>query len=336
MPDKTERISLRRLRVGLIVSLLILAAVAVAGGVAFSGVLWYRDQVDALTKSHQETVDGLRQQLDALGEQLEEAQRQGQERTAEIQELESQLEELQRQLKAAQEELEAAKTQASGAASTVSYPPGAKLVALTFDDGPGKNTTPRLLDELKKRKVKATFFVVGTNAARYPELLKRMHAEGHVIASHTWSHKNLTKVSQAELEQQLRQCSDIIQQTVGYKPTLLRPPGGNFDNRLLEYCKKNGLIMANWSVDTQDWKSRDKSAVMAAAFQSGTYGIRDGAIVLMHDIYDSTVDAAAEMMDRLINEGYILVTVPELLQARAGGGQAGRIYFSDARFKDTV
>lgn len=222
------------------------------------------------------------------------------------------------------------------ALTAVQYPEGTKLAALTFDDGPGKNTTPRLLDELKKRNVRATFFVVGTNAAKYPDLLKRMDAEGHVIGTHTYAHKNLTKVTEEQLHSEVEKCSAIIEQAVGHGPALLRPPGGNYDNRLLAYCKELGLPLANWSVDTRDWESRNKEAILAAAFQKGSYGVRDGAIILMHDIYESTVDAAIEMVDRLLADGYTLVTVPELLRVRAGGAQAGRMYYSDTRYKDSV
>ena len=337
MSDKKAAYSTRRLRLGLIVCLLVLIAVSVAGGVAFSGVLWYQEQVSALQKANEETVSGLQQRLQELEQELREAQQQGEEASSEARELRRQLEELRQQLQTAQEELEAAKAAAGSMAAVVpTYPPGAKLVALTFDDGPGKNTTPRLLDELKKRQAKATFFVVGTNAERYPDILKRMDAEGHVIGSHTWSHKNLTKVSKAELEDQLQRCSDAIEKAVGHGPALLRPPGGSYDNRLLAYCREIGLPLANWSVDTRDWQTRSSSAVLAAAFQEGKYGIRDGAIVLMHDVYESTVDAAVEIMDRLTQEGYIMVTVPELLQARAGGAQAGRMYFSESYFKDAA
>lgn len=337
MFDKKTANLTRRLRLGMIVCLLVLIVVSVAGGVAFSGVLWYRDQVSALQKANEETVSGLRQQLQELEQELHEAQRQGEETSSEAQELRRQLEELRQQLQTAQKELETAKAAAaSSAAAAVTYPPGAKLIALTFDDGPGKNTTPRLLDELKKRQVKATFFVVGTNAQRYPDILKRMDAEGHVIASHTWSHKNLTKVSEAELKDELQRCSNVIEKAVGHGPSLLRAPGGNYDNRLLAYCREIGMPLVGWSVDTKDWQSRSKPAVLAAAFQEGKYGIRDGAIVLMHDVYESTVDAAVEMMDRLTEEGYIMVTVPELLRVRAGGAQAGRMYFSDTHFKDAV
>lgn len=336
MSDKKAAFSARRLRLGLIICLLVLIAVSVAGGVAFSGVLWYRDQVSALQKANEETVSGLQQRLQELEQALGEAQQRGEEAASQAQELQRQLEELRQQLQTAQEELEAAKAAADSMAAASSYPPGAKLVALTFDDGPGKNTTPRLLDELKKRQAKATFFVVGTNAERYPDILKRMDAEGHAIGSHTWSHKNLTKVSETELKDQLQRCSDAIEKAVGHGPVLFRPPGGSYDNRLLAYCKEIGLPLVNWSVDTRDWQTRSSSAVLAAAFQEGKYGIRDGAIVLMHDVYESTVDAAVEIMDRLTQEGYIMVTVPELLQARAGGAQAGRMYFSESYFKDAA
>lgn len=329
----------RRLLAGLIVSLLVVMVLAVCGGVAFSGVLTFRDEL----AEQRQTVQDLQKQVDeAIARQQEAeaaaAQAEGQNAALQKQldELQSQLEAAQRQLSEMNSQLAAGQPTVSGTNVPVSYPADAKLVALTFDDGPGKNTTPRLLDELKKRNIPATFFVVGKNAERYPELLKRMVAEGHVIGNHSYSHKNLVKADAATLTEQITKCAQIIQKAVGFAPTLLRPPGGNFDARLLAYAKDNGLSLVNWSVDTRDWEHRDKDAILTAAFREGNYGIRDGAIVLMHDVYESTVEAAVAMMDRLTQEGYIMVTVPELLRARSGGAQPGVMYYSDKTSKASV
>lgn len=328
----------RRLILTLIVCGLVMIALAVLGGVALSGVLWYQDQVTALQEENKKAAALLQSQVDELESQLKQAQEEARRADgleSQAGELQSRADELQRQLDEANQALSEAKQQLA-ALTAVQYPEGTKLVALTFDDGPGKNTTPRLLDELKKRNVRATFFVVGTNAAKYPDLLKRMDAEGHVIGTHTYAHKNLTKVTEEQLHSEVEKCSAIIEQAVGHGPALLRPPGGNYDNRLLAYCKELGLPLANWSVDTRDWESRNKEAILAAAFQKGSYGVRDGAIILLHDVYESSVDAAIEMVDRLLADGYTLVTVPELLRVRAGGAQAGRMYYSDTRYKDSV
>lgn len=115
---------------------------------------------------------------------------------------------------------------------------------------------------------------------------------------------------------------------------LLRPPGGNYDNRLLGYAKEKGVSVVNWTVDTRDWEHRNKDTILATAFRQGKYGVQDGAIVLMHDVYETSVDAAVEMMDRLTAQGYTMVTVPELIRVKGGGLQAGRFYYSGDHFKD--
>ena len=175
---------------------------------------------------------------------------------------------------------------------------------------------------------------MGTNAAKHPEILKRMDAEGHVIGNHSYAHQNLTKGAAAAMQDQVNKCAAIIRGAVGYAPVLLRPPGGNYDNRLLGYAKEKGVSVVNWTVDTRDWEHRNKDTILATAFRQGKYGVQDGAIVLMHDVYETSVDAAVEMMDRLTAQGYTMVTVPELIRVKGGGLQAGRFYYSGDHFKD--
>lgn len=133
---------------------------------------------------------------------------------------------------------------------------------------------------------------MGTNAAKHPEILKRMDAEGHVIGNHSYAHQNLTKGAAAAMQDQVNKCAAIIRGAVGYDPVLLRPPGGNYDNRLLGYAKEKGVSVVNWTVDTRDWEHRNKDTILATAFRQGKYGVQDGAIVLMHDVYETSVDAA--------------------------------------------
>lgn len=322
----------RRLLIALILSLLVLCALAVLGGVALSGVLTFREQL----LEQQALVEQLQQKVTETEQKLQQAEADAAGAGETAAQLQQQLDAARQELADAQKKLDEANSRlaagspsAEGTAAT--YPADAKLIALTFDDGPGKNTTPRLLDELKKRGAKATFFVVGSNAKKYPDLIRRMAEEGHAIGNHSYSHQNLVKADEATMKEQILRCAELIQTITGHMPTLLRPPGGNFDDRLQTYAKETGLSLVNWTVDTRDWKTRDKEAILAAAFQTGTYGIQDGAIVLMHDVYESTVDAAVEMMDRLQEQGYILVTVPELLRVRCGGAQAGVLYYSDSR-----
>ncbi len=199
-----------------------------------------------------------------------------------------------------------------------------KIVALTFDDGPGPYTE-RLLDEMKKRNVRATFFVLGTRVDSYPELIRRMANEGHVVGNHSNSHRMLHKMTLAQVHNEMGQCAEKVEKILGHKPEVMRCPGGNCSNTVKQYAKDAGVPILYWSVDTRDWESRNVQSIMNVAF--GENGIKDGSIVLMHDIYSTTVDAAVQMMDRLIQEGYVFVTVPELLHARYDDVEAGKVYF---------
>ncbi len=185
-----------------------------------------------------------------------------------------------------------------------------KIVALTFDDGPGPYTA-RLLDELKKRGVRATFFVLGSRVEDYPDLIKRMEAEGHIVGNHSDGHKNLTKLSAAGIKKEMDAAATEIEKLLGHKPEVMRCPGGNSNKKVLEYAKKAGIPVAYWTVDTRDWESRKVASIMGVAFSED--GIKSGSVVLMHDIYETTVDAAIQMVDRLKKEGYTFVTVPEMI-----------------------
>ena len=200
-----------------------------------------------------------------------------------------------------------------------------KLVALTFDDGPGPYTG-KLLDAMKARDVRATFFVLGSRVEQYPDLIRRMEAEGHVLGNHSQSHKNLKYLSAEQVRSDMEACADKLRALTGHAPAVMRCPGGNCNDTVLAYAKQAQIPVIRWSVDTRDWESRNVSKILATAFQSGPYGIRDGAIVLMHDIYSTSVDAAIQIMDRLQQQGYTMVTVPELLQLRYGEITAGKEY----------
>lgn len=199
-----------------------------------------------------------------------------------------------------------------------------KLVALTFDDGPGKFTA-ELLDYLAAHHVHATFFLVGRNAARYPALIKRMDAEGHAIGNHTQNHARLPRLSAAGVKKEIDDCNAVIRTAVGHDAVMLRAPGGNANATVKAVAKDMGLPIAYWSVDTKDWQSRNTDKIVSVAF-AAKGGIKDGSIVLMHDIYRTTVDAAKIIIPRLEAQGYRFVTVPELLALRRGGAVAGDIY----------
>lgn len=184
-------------------------------------------------------------------------------------------------------------------------------IAMTFDDGPHAENTPRLLDMLKKRGIKATFFVVGQCAAEYPDIMKRIVAEGHEIANHSWSHPQLSKMGEGPVTEQLQHTHDtIVQTTGGVVPKLMRPPYGAFTaNQRAWANKKWGYKCILWDVDPLDWKVRNAAHVESEILKHTV----PGSIVLSHDIHKSTVDAMPATLDGLAAKGFKFVTVSELL-----------------------
>ena len=183
-------------------------------------------------------------------------------------------------------------------------------IAMTFDDGPSAENTPRLLDMLKQRKLKATFFVVGQCAAEFPQIMKRIVDEGHEVASHSWSHPNLGKMGEGSVTDQLQRTHDIIEKTTGRPPTVMRPPYGSFTaNQKSWVHKKWGYKVIMWDVDPLDWKYRNASRVHEAILRSTVAG----SIILAHDIHKTTVDAMPKTFDDLMEKGFKFVTVSELL-----------------------
>lgn len=192
-----------------------------------------------------------------------------------------------------------------------------KYIALTFDDGPLQGTTDRLLDGLKARGASATFFLVGEQAARYPDLVRRMQEEGHQVGNHTWSHVRLEKTE--PIEQEVRKTEEFLETLLGGKDYWLRPPYGYVVPGAESQIK---VPMVKWSVDPRDWESRDQQKVVQAVLGS----VKPNSIVLLHDIYPTSVDAALEIVDTLQNEGWWFVTVEELLQLNGITPQAGMMY----------
>ena len=183
-------------------------------------------------------------------------------------------------------------------------------IALTFDDGPSKATTPRLLDILAKRGVKVTFFVLGENVQTNPDILKREVAEGHEIGNHSWNHPNLAKMSDAAVRSQIERTQDEVFQITGNKPKVMRPPYGSFTEHQRKWANEQfGVKIALWEVDPLDWK-RPGSPVVAQRILTNT---RPGYIILAHDIHAQTVDAMAETIDGLLAKGFKFVTVSELI-----------------------
>ncbi|WP_107480999.1 polysaccharide deacetylase family protein [Streptomyces sp. IMTB 2501] len=196
----------------------------------------------------------------------------------------------------------------------------AKCIALTFDAGPSENSA-RLLDILKQKKVPATFFLLGKNhIEKYPELVKRMAAEGHEVASHTWDHKILTKIPDAEVRDELKRPNDAIERLTGHRPTLVRPPQGRTDSDIHKIAKEQGLAEVLWSVTAKDYTTNDSALIKKRVLEQSD---RDG-IILLHDIYPGTVPAAPGIIDALKERGYVFVTVPQLLAP--GKAEPGKVY----------
>lgn len=188
-----------------------------------------------------------------------------------------------------------------------------KCVALTFDDGPVVNTG-RVLDELDRAGIKATFFVNGARACQRPDLLQRMAASGMVIGNHTQTHPNLRRLSQAAQQRQVDRAAECIAKAGVPRPTLMRPPYGNANAA----TKRLGYAVINWDVDSRDWSNRSVRISTANVLRQ----TRPGSIILMHDTIRSTPQAIPEIVRQLTAKGYRFVTVPELL----GSPETGRIY----------
>ena len=188
-------------------------------------------------------------------------------------------------------------------------PDGKMLVALTFDDGPSSETTPKLLDILKEKSAPATFFMLGMRAAGSPDIVKRAKAEGHEIGSHTMYHQNLVLLPADAVQADLIEAKSTMTGITGKEPSLIRPPYGNYNDVVSSLV---GTPMIIWSVDTLDWKNKDPGAIVGTAMSE----VYDGAIILMHDIYPTSVDAVPALIDNLRAAGYELVTIPELVRIR--------------------
>jgi len=181
---------------------------------------------------------------------------------------------------------------------------------MTFDDGPHPKLTPKLLDLLKERGIKATFFVIGKNVAEFPDVAKRIVDEGHEIANHSWTHPQLTKLSAAGFASEISQTNDAIQQATGIRPVVMRPPYGAINANLTKRLNEEyGLSVILWSVDPLDWKIRKSDHVSSHIIKNAA----PGGIILAHDIHASTVDAMPETLDALLAKGYKFVTVSELI-----------------------
>ena len=196
-------------------------------------------------------------------------------------------------------------------------PAGEKYVALIFDDGPRRGTTERLLDGLKERGAKATFFLIGQQIEDNAALVARMAEEGHQIGNHTWSHQRLDGILPDEAAQEVARTEAALEALLGGGEYWLRPPYGQVAEGV-----ELGVPMVKWCVDPRDWESRDAEKVTRAILDC----VEPNSIILLHDIYSTSVDAALRVVDRLQEEGYWFVTVEELLWLNGVTPEAGRMY----------
>jgi peptidoglycan/xylan/chitin deacetylase (PgdA/CDA1 family) len=210
-------------------------------------------------------------------------------------------------------------------------PPDARLVALTFDDGPSEHT-PRLLNALGARSVPATFFVTGSSVTVHPEIAASIVEERHEIACHTFSHPILTGLSADRIRNELHRSRNAIYQVTGRVPTVFRPSYGAQNSTVRTVAAEFYMPLILWSIDTRDWETRNVNAIMSHIVDSsGNLRISDGDIILMHDTFSTTVDAAIQIVDLLLAEGFYFVTVSQMLNIRNGGIEPGRVYNSARR-----
>ena len=183
-----------------------------------------------------------------------------------------------------------------------------KVVALTFDDGPSKNTD-EILDVLKKYKACATFFLIGNKVEFYGDVLRRMLDEGSEIGNHSYDHKLLTRLSKAEFQEEISKTQEAIKKVTGFTPTLFRPTYGGYTNALKSYTDLKFVL---WDVDSRDWQVKTKDRILNNVLPN----VKSGSIVLMHDIQDYSLKALDEMTKSLKDDGYKFVTVSELLELK--------------------
>ncbi len=195
----------------------------------------------------------------------------------------------------------------------------APLIALTFDDGPRRDTTQALLDGLAQRGVSATFFLIGGQVVGSEDLVRRMEAEGHQIGIHTYDHVTLSGLNWADFDAQVDKTRRLLHNIVGRSDFLLRPPYGFYDEsvQVMADCP---IIL--WSVDPEDWGDKSVDRIVRHIVEHA----RDGAVILLHDIYPTSVEAALRAVDELHARGYLFVTVEQLFEAKGVELQDGEVY----------
>ena len=200
--------------------------------------------------------------------------------------------------------------------SAMSFTKGDRKIALTFDDGPHPSCTEELLDGLKERNVQATFFVTGQNAEKYPDIIRRAKKESHLIGNHTYSHMQLTKRNEEAFKKELVRTNDILKKITGEDVLFVRPPYGCWSKN---FEKELNMLPVLWNIDPLDWCSEDAECISNIVLSKIRINKNKGKeiehnwIILLHDQYDTSVEAAFMIVDELQKEGYTFVTVEEIL-----------------------
>ena len=193
-------------------------------------------------------------------------------------------------------------------------------VALTFDDGPSGRFTRQLLAGLQERGVTATFLLCGYRIAQYPQLTEQIFQAGHEIGLHGYSHKSMAVMKPEELRSEIRRTQALLPE--GCRPQFLRPPGGAVTKLVQQTARQAGLSILNWSVDPRDWATKDAAQVTQAVLCD----VADGDVILLHDISDSSVDAAFSIIDTLLERGFQFVTASELAAFKGVKCVPGKVY----------
>lgn len=198
----------------------------------------------------------------------------------------------------------------AGPAAQPEVDPNKKMIAFTLDDGPHKTNTLKVVEMFEKYNGRATFFELGKNITLYPDVVKTVYEHGFEIASHSWDHPDLRKFDAEGLNKQIVDTQNAIYKITGAEPTLIRPPYGAFNDNVKSVVKNNGMEIALWSVDTLDWKLKDANKIKETIINNSY----DGAVVLLHDIHNFSVEGLEMALGELYNRGYQFVTLDTLKQ----------------------
>jgi len=190
-----------------------------------------------------------------------------------------------------------------------SGPPDGNWIALTFDDGPTPGVTDLILDELKRRKLHATFFMIGQRIAAAPDLARRVLAEGHEVGNHTFTHPKLTTLADHEVDTEIQKTQDIMDEALNHRAAWFRPPYGELRQNQAGLLASKGLGIVLWNVDSQDWSEPGEAKIIETALAE----TKPGSIILCHDRHQQTAHALGPILDGLLEQGFAPATLSELL-----------------------